>query len=83
MSKSKAEKEKKPEQEILEEQLHEEPVEEQVEEVSQEEILSHKVEELEKVNAELSFLFFTISSLSGFIIVKAYYFLFTEGFMIN
>ena len=53
MSKSKAEKEKKPEQEILEEQLHEEPVEEQVEEVSQEEILSQKVEELEKVNAEL------------------------------
>ena len=53
MSKSKAEKEKKPEQEILEEQLHEEPVEEQVEEVSQEEILSQKVEELEKANAEL------------------------------
>ena len=53
MSKSKAEKEKKPEQEILEDQLHEEPVEEQVEEVSQEEILSQKVEELEKANAEL------------------------------
>ena len=53
MSKSKAEKEKKPEQEILEDQLHEEPVEELVEEVSQEEILSQKVEELEKANAEL------------------------------
>lgn len=53
MSKSKAEKEKNPEQEILEEQKIEETVEDQVEEVSQEEILSRKVEELEKANAEL------------------------------
>ena len=60
MSKSKKdEKEMKPEQEILEENLNEaeieteEPAEEQVEEVSQEEILKAKVEELEKANAEL------------------------------
>ena len=60
MSKSKKdEKEMKPEQEILEENLNEaeieteEPAEEQVEEVSQEEILRAKVEELEKANAEL------------------------------
>ena len=60
MSKSKKdEKEMKPEQEILEENLNEaeieteEPAEEQVEEVSQEEILGAKVEELEKANAEL------------------------------
>ncbi len=60
MSKSKKdEKETKPEQEILEENLNEaeleteEPAEEQVEEVSQEEILKAKVEELEKANAEL------------------------------
>ena len=55
----KEEKEMKPEQEILEENLNEaeieteEPAEEQVEEVSQEEILKAKVEELEKANAEL------------------------------
>ena len=57
MSKSKAEKEKNLEQEILEDQKLEESVdnqeEEQVEEVSQEEILSQKVDELEKANAEL------------------------------
>ncbi len=60
MSKSKKdEKETKPEQEILEENLNEaeleteEPVEGQAEEVSQEEILKAKVEELEKANAEL------------------------------
>lgn len=60
MSKPKKdEKEMKPEQEILEENLNEaeieteEPAEEQVEEVSQEEILKAKVEELEKANAEL------------------------------
>ena len=60
MSKSKKdEKEMKPEQEILEENLNEaeieteQPAEEQVEEVSQEEILKAKVEELEKANAEL------------------------------
>ncbi len=55
----KEEKEMKPEQEILEENLNEaeleteEPAQEQVEEVSQEEILRAKVEELEKANAEL------------------------------
>ena len=57
MSKSKAEKEKNLEQEILEDQKLEESVdnqeEEQVEEVSQEELLSQKVDELEKANAEL------------------------------
>ena len=60
MSKSKKdEKEMKPEQEILEENLNEaeieteQPAEEQVEEVSQEEILKARVEELEKANAEL------------------------------
>jgi molecular chaperone GrpE len=60
MSKSKKdEKETKPEQEILEENLNEaeleteEPAQEQVEEVSQEEILKAKVEELERANAEL------------------------------
>ncbi len=57
MSKSKAEKEKNLEQEILEDQKLEDSVdnqeEEQVEEVSQEEILSQKVDELEKANAEL------------------------------